>query len=59
MNNLHDFRMWVFPVLAILAGLVGYFRCKDGKNAEVWRCIFCCGAFILLWILTFGGYAIR
>jgi len=55
----HQLQMWVVPVLAIVFGLLGYFRSKDGKNAECWRCVYFCGLFILLWILTFNGFPIR
>ena len=56
---MNHYSVWVCPILAIAAGLIGYFRSKDGKNAECWRCVYMGGVFILLWLLTFGGWPIR
>ena len=55
----HQLQMWVVPVIAIVAGLIGYFRCVNGKNAEVWKYVYCGGLFIFLWILTFNGFPLR
>jgi hypothetical protein len=53
---MHQYSIWIVPVVAVIAGLIGYFRSKDGKNSEAWRCVYCCGLFILLWLLTVGGF---
>jgi hypothetical protein len=47
----------IVPLLAIAFGLLGYFGFSNDKNkqAQVALCLFFCGLFLLLWILTFRG----
>ena len=55
----NEVRLVLVPLLAIVFGLIFYFRTVDGKTAEVFRCLFFCGLFIAIWILTFGGFPLR
>lgn len=48
--------IFLFPVLAMVLGVAVYFgMTKVAKIAELGRCLFFCGLFCAIWILTFGG----
>jgi hypothetical protein len=51
--------MWIVPAVALVAGLIGYFRCVNAKNSEAFKYLYCAGLFILVWILTFNGFPLR
>jgi hypothetical protein len=54
----HQVLMWVVPVLAIIFGLLLFVTSKD-RWATIGGYVFLCGFLIAIWILTFGGYALR
>jgi hypothetical protein len=54
----HQLQMWIVPILAVVLGLLLFATSKD-KWATIGGYVFVCGFFILLWLLSFGGYPIR
>ena len=48
-----ELQMWIFPLVALIVGLVVFSSSKD-KWATIAGYVFLCGFFIVLWLLSFG-----
>jgi hypothetical protein len=54
----HQVQMWVFPLVALIVGLLVFGTSKD-KWATIGGYVFLCGFFIVLWLVSFGPAVIR
>lgn len=49
----HEMRLWIFPILAMIAGALLFATSKD-KWATIGGHMFVCGFFIVLWFASNG-----